>query len=59
MADPWELETVTLQIRMPRYIKHCFQEWCDEQGLTMTAVLLAWILTQPPIPDAVKARQKL
>ena len=52
--DPWELQTVTLQIRIPRHIKHQFQDWCDDQGLTMTAVLLAWILSQPDVPDSLR-----
>ena len=45
-SDPWECQTVTLQIRLPSAIKHRFQDWCDDQGCTMSAVLYGWILSR-------------
>ena len=52
----WEQEIVTIQFRVPRSFKHSFQDWCDSQGITMSAVLVYWITQKDKIelPPALR-----
>ena len=52
----WESEIVTIQFRVPRSFKLAFERWCEDQGVTMSAALVAFIAQREAIglPKSLK-----
>jgi hypothetical protein len=45
----WHEEIVTIQFRVPRFFKIAFEEWCEDQGCTMSAALVSFIVQRDKI----------
>ena len=47
--DDWHDQIVTIQFRVPRSFKIAFEQWCEDQGVTMSAALISFIVQRDRI----------
>jgi len=57
IINKWEEDIVTIQFRAPRWFRNAFQDWCENEGVTMSAAIISFVSRRAEIglpPSLVK-----